>query len=1279
MKQVVRNFSKVTLEDPTGAKIYQVLNPATEQGVLTTSIPTSPLSREGYYGLKFEDDKGKIEYSSIWIERYELPRINWEVTCPSTISVLDRTAEISGSAQYIYGESTPGTVVVQCCRRTPKYGSEANCFRGVDDLCVEFTKELDENGKFNESLNMDMFRLPYSGLENYISCEMTLKEEGTGVQVPSSCNMWITNRLAVLSLNRFVIGRYYNKINMRFSATLTDEKSNPLAYKELTVQIDGIIVKYVTTDENGRAECIIDTSSYHNPNITLSAVYSDPDLCYGQDSSGRYYTYSFRDYPYDEVTLFRFHSQSGSQMRVIAPPGELPCYQDYSLEVEYSFTEDGVGKDATTTIGYIIVARNRIAAHGEISVDLSQSLKGSISIEVYADAKLATGAKVLVFAPMAKEIVSDIADLNIGVCFENKVNLTFTEQVVKPGTTVYRKISAEPGSFCGLRSRDAAFNLINSYDEFNARSVMNSVQTYLFGYQHGDVNYKDPEPPCIDGNKEHFCHGLYVKPSSSRTDGETYQFFEELSLLIFTKLTTRRPKVCGQEDEPNFPIIQPYFSGTSLERKTQTVRSNFADDFGFDSVTIGLNGESIIDSIIPDSITTWESDAFCMSDNKGIGLTIEPATVTTKQSFFVEASIPSYMIRGETVVVPVGVSNYMNKCAHISVQVESTDDYEMIPLEEMEDKCACSQEKSYWLTSVAFKTIGKVNFTITAETTRIADRCDGDNDDNEPTHSDTIIMAINVEAEGIRREASSSHLATVTDSTVEIDISVSEPVNLVPDSFTLTLKVMGDTVALSKENFNNLLSTPSGCCDQLQATLLSMIFLKNYLEIFENLSEEQSKKMKDALSSAMSPDLALVSLSALRTNFHLSKHIYVDDDIQIQTLAYLSRNQDLNTGCLNPEGRLLIYQENHNATIQVTAYASSILREVAEKYSNAGPLLEGIDRCLQNVDYRSHNTLTQSHLLNHAAALGNWDLWQSWYDILAEKAVDDGDILYWKDDNSVTLDRYRYFPGSDFGDVLITSNVLRSMTQHPTSNPGLNNKMASTAKYLSGQVTFRGGFYSPQATSTAIEALTRFGSKRTTAETNAQVSILQNGIEVFNVHINKENRFLMQSMELPSGFGEYKAIVSGTGSPFLQFSATYNTKIDKGENSSFSVIAQASQSGCSNGVAPKMSLQVSVSYNAKRSESSVTLVSVAMLTGYQLDYSSAKAQVGVAELRIENNKALFFIETVNSTATNLNLTLYRVKRVSTYQSASVVVEDIYSGETGSAEYTFPCDNQAVVE
>ncbi|XP_072288315.1 ovostatin-like, partial [Pyxicephalus adspersus] len=98
MKQVVRNFSKVTLEDPTGAKIYQVLNPATEQGVLTTSIPTSPLSREGYYGLKFEDDKGKIEYSSIWIERYELPRINWEGSCPSTISVLDRTAEISGSA-----------------------------------------------------------------------------------------------------------------------------------------------------------------------------------------------------------------------------------------------------------------------------------------------------------------------------------------------------------------------------------------------------------------------------------------------------------------------------------------------------------------------------------------------------------------------------------------------------------------------------------------------------------------------------------------------------------------------------------------------------------------------------------------------------------------------------------------------------------------------------------------------------------------------------------------------------------------------------------------------------------------------------------------------------------------------------------------------------------------------------------------------------------------------------------------------------------------------------
>ncbi|XP_073453695.1 uncharacterized protein [Aquarana catesbeiana] len=526
LNQVVRNFTKATLVDPTGARVNQISNPTIDHGVVTVDFRTSEHSRLGYWSIQLEDDKGAIEYTSVQVQRYALPRIDWKANGPDTISVLDRKAEITGTAKYVYGEPVPGTVVVRCCRTVPKYGREANCFRGINDICIEFTKKLDDNGKFSEYLDLDQFKLPFSGLSNYITCDITMKEDGTGVLVPSSCYMPITNRLAVLQLDRTSIGSYYNKVHIPFGATLTDEKGNPLASRTIKVRIDGADVKCLTTDANGRAKTVIDTSSYYKANIILSAVYEDDDLCYGQDEYSNYYINSARSYPYDEMKLYRSYSKSQGHIRIRPLQGQLSCYKNYSMQVHYSFTEGGVGKGATTTsIKYIFMARNNIAAHGEVTVDLSGSYKGSASIKFTIDSTFATGATLMALVTVTEDIISDTASLNIGACFENEMNMEFTEKSVAPEATVDRKITAAPGSFCGLRGQDASFRFLYSYDEFNPNNVYNLVRSYSFGLNYQNIEYKDPELPCIVGNKEEFCNGMYVKPTSSRTDGETYQQF----------------------------------------------------------------------------------------------------------------------------------------------------------------------------------------------------------------------------------------------------------------------------------------------------------------------------------------------------------------------------------------------------------------------------------------------------------------------------------------------------------------------------------------------------------------------------------------------------------------------------------------------------------------------------------------------------------------------------------------------------------------------------------
>ncbi|XP_040217245.1 ovostatin homolog isoform X2 [Rana temporaria] len=1305
MNQVVRNFTTVTLVDPNGAHVCQILNPSIIHGVVHVVFELSPLAELGFWQITFEDDKKATEYVSVQVNRFDLPRVDWKAKCPDTISVLDEKIDISGVAEYTYGDPVPGTAVVRCCRTVPKYGREANCFRGIDDICDEFTTELDEDGKFSGWMDLAKFNLPFSGLSNYMTCDITMKEDGTGDVYPSSCYMQITNRLAVIRLDRTFIGSSYNKVHLPVAATLTDEKGNPLPFARIKVQIDGADVKCLTTDADGRAETEIDTSSYNNPNITLSVSYEDDDLCYGRNEYDNYYI----NYPNDKMVLFRSYSKSRSHIRIRPLQGQLSCDKSYSMNVDYSFTEEGVGKGATTiNILYIFMSRHNIAAHGEVPIDLSESYKGSVTIEFTVDSTFATGATCMAYAHMTEDIITDTASLNVDACFKNKVNLEFTEEIVAPGATVHQKITAAPGSFCGLRGTDASFTLLNLYDEFNANHVYNKVQSYIYGLNHNDIHYEDPKPPCIDGNKEDFHNGMYCRPSSCRTDEEAYQAFKDLNLQMGSSLDTRRPVVCGMENEPDFSSSfsgvvfaaegRPFADGEPRATSIDTIRTDFSESFGYTSIIIGEGGEEIVSAVISQSITSWESDAFCISANEGLGLTTVPATTTTKQDFFVQCSMSTYAIRGEALTASIGVSNNMDKCAHVEVSFDESENFEVASVDNKGQQCVCGKQKSFWTISISFKIIGIFELGITAKTTKISDTCDGDNDDTQPSHSDKIVLIITSEAEGIRRRESSSHFLSVSDSTNEAEISVVEPDDLVPESFELTVHIMGEPVALMAGNYNNLLSTPSGCCDQMQGSLQALIFLKEHLENLGELTDDESKKMEDKLlkgymdmircqqydgSFSRYPGTSGTStwgtILGLRTLIHLSKHIYIDENIPKKNFAYLGKIQDSKSGCLNPEWYWSTNQVNNNATIAYNAMAASILWEMSDTFSAAAPILDGVQRCLDNADFSSQDTSTQAHMLNAAASAGNWDQWQDMYDFLETTSISDGGTQFWVYEADVTLVLSQFLQKQSTGNIPITATILISMTKHPSPSQELLNAMGRISKWLAGRITGSGGFYAAQSTSLAIEAMTRFSQMTNTKETDVVVSVLQNEVEVFKVQINNKNRFLVQSTNIPVPFAEYTVAVTGTGSAFVQFTTTYYIQIPKEEHSAFDVAAQATAMNCFGGVAKKVDVTITIRYKGDRVESGDVIVTVSLMTGYQPDLSSIKRFENIADYRMDGNKVLFYLYSVSGTETKFTMTTYLQNKASTLMAASVVVEALETGEVGGARYTHPCASEPEIE
>lgn len=68
---------------------------------------------------------------------------------------------------------------------------------------------------------------------------------------------------------------------------------------------------------------------------------------------------------------------------------------------------------------------------------------------------------------------------------------------------------------------------------------------------------------------------------------------------------------------------------------------------------------------MPDTITTWGTEAFCLS-SEGFGLA-PPVELTVFQPFFLELSLPYSMIRGEQFELKATVFNYLSKCIMVCV------------------------------------------------------------------------------------------------------------------------------------------------------------------------------------------------------------------------------------------------------------------------------------------------------------------------------------------------------------------------------------------------------------------------------------------------------------------------------------------------------------------------------------------------------------------------------------------------------------------------------------
>ncbi|KAJ3590699.1 hypothetical protein NHX12_008648 [Muraenolepis orangiensis] len=301
---------------------------------------------------------------------------------------------------------------------------------------------------------------------------------------------------------------------------------------------------------------------------------------------------------------------------------------------------------------------------------------------------------VVVYASLPSEnVIAHSADFDTEKCFANQVSLEFSPSAAVPGEQNRLLLRAQPDSLCGISAVDQSVLIKEPGKKLTADKIFDLLPVQRNDRYPYEVN--DPDTCLRVRPRRSFL------PYPGREDSNAYSVFQGVGLKMFTNLILKSPSCLtyhGREYHfgihhrvhygpkgPKGPkavameerMESPRMVGMAGSRNgpppppiLETVRTFFPETWLWDLVDVGKSGLKEVPVIVPDTITTWETEAFCLSE-EGFGLA-PPKELVVFQPFFLELSLPYSVIRGENLELKATVFNYQSSCIMVHHPLEVT-------------------------------------------------------------------------------------------------------------------------------------------------------------------------------------------------------------------------------------------------------------------------------------------------------------------------------------------------------------------------------------------------------------------------------------------------------------------------------------------------------------------------------------------------------------------------------------------------------------------------------
>uniref|UniRef100_A0A5F9DH12 Pregnancy zone protein n=1 Tax=Oryctolagus cuniculus TaxID=9986 RepID=A0A5F9DH12_RABIT len=1243
------------ITNPKKNRIFQWESLKLQGGLTQLSFPLSVEPILGHYKIIVTPQSGKRIEHSFEVKEYVLPKFEVQVKMPKIIGFLDEEFVVTACGSYTYGKPVPGLVTINICRKYLQYGSMCHN-KYPQSICEEFSQQVYNKGCFTKVVKTKIFQLRQNRYDMNIQVEAKVREEGTGLELTGYGSSEITNNLSKLKFTK-VKSHYRHGIPFLGQVLLVDEKEKPIPNKTVFVSVDAHAHQLsFTTNERGLADISIDTTSFTTSTISV--------------------TYKWNSYCFDSWWLEELHTPAQHVAAPVFSPsnsyvqldlvGTVACGQTQEIRAHYILNGQILKDEKELTFYYLIKARGVISKSGIHVLSITQgNMTGVFSFSFRVEPDIAPTAHLVVYAVLPDgEIVADTEKLEIEDCFANKVHLSFLSAQSLPASDAHLKVTASPLSLCALRAVDQSVLLMKPETELSPRSIYTLLPVKsVFGVGSGGSEGEDGER-CVSA--EDIIHnGLIYMPKQILNADDVDSIFK---VVLPSK------------------IDQLWF-GLKMRR----VHSSL---FPFPS----LSGGSELAVKVPDTITEWKANALCLSGSTGLGLS-PIVSLNVFQPFFLELTLPYSVVRGEAFTLKATVFNYLSYCIRVKVHLGVSSAFLAVPTEKNEEShCVCGNKQKTLSWAVTPKSLGKVNFTATAEALHPQELCDNEVAEVPALgQKDTVVKTLIVEVSCISLSLpymySFMYLLSL-DAGVTEKVSLKVPSNVVEGSARATCSVLGDILGSAMQNLENLLQIPYGCGEQNMVLFVPNIYVLNYLNETRQLTEKIKSKAISHLISGYQRQLnykhsdgsystfgdqngrsqgnTWLTAFVLKSFAQAQSHIFVEKLHIMNALAWLSRKQKEN-GCFQRSGSLLNNAIKGGVDDEVTlsAYITIALLEIPLPVTHT--IVRNALFCLEMawgpISEGQGNPVYTKALLAYAFALaGNQALRSELLRSLDRVAVKDEDSIHWqRPEIQLQEDKMLYYqPRAPSAEVEMTSYVLLAyLTVQPTPSSKDLSVASRIVKWIIKQQNPHGGFSSTQDTVVALQALSKYGAVTFTKNEKAAAVTIKSSktfSEKFQVH--DANRLLLQEVVLPEIPGNYSTTVSGAGCVYLQSQGLkLNFKIKKEMwNVPFTLHVATVPKNCDGADAHRtFQIHVNISYTGKRPTSNMVIVDVKMVSGFIPVKTSVK-KVSPESLQILTNKTLSFSFLVEQDIQIENLKPATVKAYDYYETDEFTIE----------EYSAPC-------